>query len=142
MGKAATDAAANAGRKMVLADCVSVLLMAVGNTTITKAQYNMMSAIDGTRTASSFEHQFRTITAKAKELKARVEDGEDFEPIPPTIKRSISLRSPVIVSSANLHRRWCGRCSCPSDPQETQDRWWRQHAIQEEGHAQEEHLYQ
>ena len=66
------------GQKVVPADCVSVLLMALGSTTITKAQYEMMSALDGTRTASSFEHQFRTITAKAKELKARAEKGETF----------------------------------------------------------------
>lgn len=76
MGKT-TDSPA-AGQKTISADVVSVLLMALGNTTITKDQLNMMSAIDGTRTASSFEHQFRSIIAKAKELKKRVEDGEVF----------------------------------------------------------------
>ncbi|KAF3051986.1 hypothetical protein E8E11_010494 [Didymella keratinophila] len=76
MGKT-TDSPA-AGLKMISADVVSVLLMALGNTTITKDQLNMMSAIDGTRTASSFEHQFRSIVAKAKELKKRVDDGETF----------------------------------------------------------------
>ena len=81
---AATDA------KMVSADCVSILLMSLGSTTITKAQYNMMSALDGTRTASSFEHQFRSITAKTKELKARADDGETFEPVPPGPKRGMS----------------------------------------------------
>ena len=74
-------------QKMVPADCISVLLMATGNTTITKAQYEMMSALDGTRTASSFEHQFRTITARAKELKRRADDGEVFEPVAPGPKR-------------------------------------------------------
>ena len=47
----------------------------------------MMSALDGTRTASSFEHQFRTITAKAKELKARAEKGETFQAVTPVNKR-------------------------------------------------------
>ncbi|CAG5172075.1 uncharacterized protein ALTATR162_LOCUS7419 [Alternaria atra] len=75
------------GQKMVPADCVSVLLMALGSTTITRAQYDIMSALDGTRTASSFEHQFRTITAKAKELKARAENGETFQPVAPGNKR-------------------------------------------------------
>lgn len=80
-------AESNGNQKMVPADCVSVLLMAIGNTSISKAQYEMMSALDGNRTASSFEHQFRSITSKAKELKKRVEDGEDFVPVPPTNKR-------------------------------------------------------
>jgi hypothetical protein len=86
MGKAATEAAAGA-QKMVPADCISVLLMATDNTTITKAQYEMMSALDGTRTASSFEHQFRTITTRAKDLKARVDAGEEFQPVQPVPKR-------------------------------------------------------
>ena len=76
MGKTTESLAAS--QKMVPADVVSVLLIALGNTTITKEQLNMMSAIDGTRTASSFEHQFRSIIAKAKELKKRVEEGETF----------------------------------------------------------------
>jgi hypothetical protein len=80
-------AATENGQKVVPADCVSVLLMAIGSTTISKAQYEMMSALDGTRTASSFEHQFRTITAKAKELKARAEQGEAFQPVAPSNKR-------------------------------------------------------
>jgi hypothetical protein len=75
------------GTKVVPADCVSVLLMAIGNTTITKQQLNMMSALDGTRTASSFEHQFRSIIAKAKDLKARVDNGEDFTPVASDKKR-------------------------------------------------------
>jgi hypothetical protein len=49
MGKAAADTGAT-GQKMIPADCVSVLLMALGNTSITKAQYDMMSALDGSRT--------------------------------------------------------------------------------------------
>ena len=79
MGKAA-DAPAG-GQKMIPADCVSVLLMAIGCTSISREQLNMMSALDGTRTASSFEHQFRSISAKAKELKKRVDDGEVFTPV-------------------------------------------------------------
>ena len=75
------------GTKVIPADCVSVLLMAIGNTTITKQQLNMMSALDGTRTAGSFEHQSRTIIAKAKDLKARVDDGEEFTPVAPAKKR-------------------------------------------------------
>jgi hypothetical protein len=76
-----------AAQKMVPADCMSILLMATGNTTITKAQYELMSAFDGTRTASSFEHQFRSITARAKEIKKRVDDGGLFVPVPSDPKR-------------------------------------------------------
>ncbi|KAF2035939.1 hypothetical protein EK21DRAFT_96530 [Setomelanomma holmii] len=92
---AATEA--NGAQKMIPADCVSVLLMALDKTTITKAQYEIMSALDGSRTASSFEHQFRTITAKAKELKSRVDNGEKFEAVRPANKRggSTGTASPV-----------------------------------------------
>ena len=78
------------GIKVVPADCVSILLMAIGTTSISKHQFEMMSTLDGTRTASSFEHQFRSITAKAKELKARVDDGAKSTPVPPGKKRSKS----------------------------------------------------
>ncbi len=79
MGKA-TDPTSG-GQKMISADCVAVLLMALGRTSVSKEQLDMMSALDGTRTASSFEHQFRSIIAKAKELKKRVDDGETFAPV-------------------------------------------------------------
>jgi len=90
MAKAAADS--TAGQKTIPADCVSVLLMALDKTTISKAQYELMSALDGSRTASSFEHQFRSITAKAKELKSRVDSGEKFEAVPPASKRGLSVR--------------------------------------------------
>ncbi|KAF1360658.1 hypothetical protein EJ07DRAFT_115683 [Lizonia empirigonia] len=81
-----TDSSAG-GQTMISADCVSVLLMTLGCTGITKTQLEMMSAVDGTRTANSFEHQFRPIMAMAKELKKRVEDGEEFIPVRPGPKR-------------------------------------------------------
>lgn len=87
MGKAATDATDS--QKTVPADCVSVLLMALDKTIITEAQYEMMSALDGNRTASSFEHQFRSLTAKAKELKSRADSREAFKPVAPAKKCGI-----------------------------------------------------
>ncbi|CAN9338632.1 unnamed protein product [Alternaria alternata] len=96
------------GQKVVPADCVSVLLMALGSTTITKAQYDMMSALDGTRTASSFEHQFRTITAKAKELKARAEKGETFQAVAPVDQRGqTSPATPNKRKAASSGSRRC-----------------------------------
>ncbi|KAJ4992085.1 hypothetical protein SVAN01_02406 [Stagonosporopsis vannaccii] len=79
MGKAADSA--TSGQKTISVDCVAVLLMALGRTSISKEQLDMMSALDGTRTPSSFEHQFRPIIAQAKELKKRVEEGEKFTPV-------------------------------------------------------------
>lgn len=102
MAKAAADT--NGAQKMVPADCVSVLLMTLNNTSISKAQYNMMSALDGTRTASSFEHQFRSITVKAKELKQRQDDGESFEPVKPGVKRGTCLSS-FATFATNFCRR-------------------------------------
>ncbi|KAF2808552.1 uncharacterized protein BDZ99DRAFT_57893 [Mytilinidion resinicola] len=67
--------------KMVSIDTVAILLMALGATTISQKQLEMMSAIDGTRTAKSFSHQMHEITKKAKELKARVDAGEEFVPV-------------------------------------------------------------
>jgi hypothetical protein len=78
---------AAAGQKTFSADCVAVLLMALGSTSISKKQLEMMSALDGTRTVDSFQHQFRPIIAKAKQLKQRVDDGEHFEPVIPSARR-------------------------------------------------------
>jgi hypothetical protein len=102
MGKA-TDSPAG-GQKMIPADCVSVLLMALGSTGITRAQLDMMSALDGTRTASSFEHQFRSISAKAKELKKRIDDGEKFAPVQPGVKRGVQryYDAPCSLQYANV----------------------------------------
>ncbi|KAF1951266.1 hypothetical protein CC80DRAFT_553646 [Byssothecium circinans] len=58
-------------------------------TSISEAQYEMMSALDGTRITSSFEHQFHSITAKAKYLKTRVDSGETFVPVAPAKKRGL-----------------------------------------------------
>jgi hypothetical protein len=75
--------------KMYSTDVVAAVLAASGTTSLTMKQYEMMSALDGTRTASSFQHAFRAVLAKSKELKARVEGGEVFEPVAPTLKRGM-----------------------------------------------------
>jgi hypothetical protein len=86
MAKAAADN--NDPAKMFSADVVAAVLMASGITSLSMKQYEMMSALDGTRTANGFQHAFRSVLAKSKELKARVESGEVFEPVPPSNKRS------------------------------------------------------
>jgi hypothetical protein len=91
MGKATADA--NDPTKMFSADVVAAVLMASGITSLSMKQYEMMSALDGTRTASGFQHAFRGVIAKSKDLKARVDAGEIFVPVPPTVKRGMSIRS-------------------------------------------------
>lgn len=85
MAKANADA--TAAGKTFSENTVAVILMAVGTASISVAQYDMMSALDGQKTASSFQHQFRSVVQKAKELKQRVDDGETFAAVTPSKKR-------------------------------------------------------
>lgn len=80
MGKDSADAAAG---KMFSGDVVAAILVANGCTSLTMKQYEMMSALDGNTTASAFHHDFRCVNAEAKDLKARVEAGDKFEPVKP-----------------------------------------------------------
>jgi hypothetical protein len=82
-------APAEKGIKTFSADVVAAVLFSTGTTTISKKSLEIMSALDGTKTASGFEHDFRSVIAKAKELKARVESGEEFEPVQPIKKRGM-----------------------------------------------------
>lgn len=82
MPKAAADT------QMFSADVVAACLMASGVTSLSNKHYELMSALDGTRTASSFQHTFRAVLAKSKELKTRIDAGETFTPVPPGNKRS------------------------------------------------------
>lgn len=95
MAKGVDDAAGSkGGQKAFTTETVAVLLLAVkggnGTPSISKQQYEMMSALDGTRTADSFQHQLRAVTAKARELQARLDDGEKFEAVKATKKRGAS----------------------------------------------------
>ncbi|KAF2790883.1 hypothetical protein K505DRAFT_213541, partial [Melanomma pulvis-pyrius CBS 109.77] len=73
--------------KVFSADVVAALLMSFNATTITRQQYALMSAMDGVKTASAFQHDFRSVLAKAKELKTRVDGGEEFTAVQPSKKR-------------------------------------------------------
>ncbi|KAI4631780.1 uncharacterized protein J4E87_002486 [Alternaria ethzedia] len=80
-------AAAEKAGKVFTADVVAAVLCSTGTTSLSNKNYEMMSALDGVKTASGFQHDFRSVLAKAKELKARLESGEEFEPVPPGSKR-------------------------------------------------------
>ncbi|KAF2151394.1 hypothetical protein K461DRAFT_269631 [Myriangium duriaei CBS 260.36] len=64
-------------------ETVAVLCSALltSNMTVSTKQYELMSALDGTRTANSFQHQFRAVLKRAKELKALNESGEKTTPV-------------------------------------------------------------
>ncbi|KAF2647612.1 hypothetical protein K491DRAFT_763591 [Lophiostoma macrostomum CBS 122681] len=78
MGK---DTADKAATKSFTGDIVAALLMASGTTTISMKQYELMSSLDGKKSASAFQHDFRCVLAKAKELKAQVDSGEEFKAV-------------------------------------------------------------
>lgn len=88
--------------KMYSADVVAAVLSVSGTTSLSMKQYELMSSVDGVKTASAFQHDFRAILAKAKELKSRFESGEVFEPVEPTAKRGKFSVAPHTWSS-HLH---------------------------------------
>jgi hypothetical protein len=73
--------------KTYSADVVAAVLMATGTTSLSMKHYEIMSSLDGVKTASAYQHDFRAVLAKAKELKTRVDNGEAFEPVTPSTKR-------------------------------------------------------
>ncbi|KAG9381530.1 hypothetical protein A1F94_007184 [Pyrenophora tritici-repentis] len=95
----------DASQKMYSADVVAAVLCSTGTTSLSNKNYEMMSALDGKKTASAFQHDFRAVIAKAKELKARVEEGEAFEPPPPhhPKKRKPTSTSPDSDSNSNTN---------------------------------------
>jgi hypothetical protein len=87
--KAATNGDRKTG-KTFSTDVVAAVLMATGTTSLTLKNYELMSSLDGVKTATAIQHDFRAVLAKSKELKARVENGEIFEPVLPATKRGKS----------------------------------------------------
>ena len=73
--------------KTYSADVVAALLVATGTTSLTMRNYELMSSMDGVKTASAFQHDFRAVISKAKDLKTRIDNGEAFEPVQSTAKR-------------------------------------------------------
>lgn len=77
--------------KSISTEAVAVLCAAVlaNGGTIGGTQYKMMSAVDGKRTASSFEHQFRAIIKRAREIKDTM-GTTGVQPVTPKASRSRS----------------------------------------------------
>ncbi|KAF7185187.1 hypothetical protein HII31_13462, partial [Pseudocercospora fuligena] len=49
--------------------------------TLGDKHYQLMSALDGTRSANAFNHQFRKVKARAKELKQQADNGNGATPV-------------------------------------------------------------
>ena len=70
---------------------VLALILAASGTTIGGKDYHIMAKLDETKTASGWEHTFRPIKARAKELKAKIDAGE-FGDVAGTPKKSPAKR--------------------------------------------------
>lgn len=99
--------------KAVSTETVAVLCAAImaNGGTIGGKQYEMMSACDGKRTASSFEHEFRAILKRAREIKDTM-DPTDIQPVTPKPKRS---RNTTKTPTSSIKKRgMLSRCSSVS----------------------------
>lgn len=63
-----------------------LLIMRERGITISRTHYELMSALDGNRTADAFQHQFRAVLARAKVLHEQREQGVEFEAVKPVSK--------------------------------------------------------
>jgi hypothetical protein len=62
-----------------------IAAMNAGGVTLGAKYYNLMAKLDGERTASGFEHKFRAVKARGKELAGELADGT---PAPPKTPKS------------------------------------------------------
>ena len=90
-------------------DTVAALCSAIlaKNVAIGKDIYEMMSALDGERTANAFQHQFRSVLQRAKELKEQADKGQKLQPAAPKARATAKSKTPM---SANGSVR---RSECP-----------------------------
>lgn len=71
-------------------ETMAVVLYAMLESGITLGgdHYKLMSAVDGKRTTDSFQHQFRKVKARAKELQTKAKAGDIAAPVTPGKKRA------------------------------------------------------
>jgi len=67
--------------------CVLAVMEANGATLGNKA-YELMSKLDGERSASAFQHQFRAVKNRGKELVASLQDGATPAKTPKSAKKA------------------------------------------------------
>jgi len=84
-----TNAKASTTEKSFSFETVAVLCCIIlkNGGTIGGAQYDMMSALDGKRTASGFQHEFRAVLKRGKELKESTDKDGAPPPVTPKTTR-------------------------------------------------------
>jgi len=61
--------------------------------TIGTAYYDLMSACDGKRTACSFQHEFRAVLKRAREIKDKMGEAGALKPVAPMPKGGRSKKN-------------------------------------------------
>jgi hypothetical protein len=77
--------------------CILAVMDAKGATLGTKA-YELMATLDGNRSASAFQHQFRAVRHRGKELASDL-SGETATPTPKTPKSTKTTKKPTTASA-------------------------------------------
>lgn len=65
-----------------------IAAMNAGGVTLGAKHYGLMAKLDGERTASGFEHKFRAVKARGKELGAELNDGVSTPKTPKSGKKT------------------------------------------------------
>lgn len=69
--------------------------------------YALMAKLDGDRTTSSFEHKFRAVKARGKELAAELSDGTAVQATPKSKSKTATSKGKKRGSKLNT---LCGSC--------------------------------
>ena len=65
--------------------------------------YGLMAKLDGTRTTSSFEHKFRAVKARGKELATELSDGTAVQATPESKNKTATSTGKKRGSTLNAH---------------------------------------
>lgn len=85
---------------------VLATILAASNTIIGGKHYEVMAKLDSSKTASSWEHTFRPIKARAKEITTMMEKGELGGTATPAKKSATEKAAKTPATSAKRGRRW------------------------------------
>ena len=102
--------ASNSNKQNFSFDIVAALLLIMRERgiTISRTHYELMSALDGNRTADAFQHQFRAVMARAKGLHEQRENGVAFEAVKPMSKSRSKGASNNSTNNKRKKGEWHG----------------------------------
>lgn len=80
-----------------------IAAMNAGGVTLGAKHYNLMAKLDGERTASGFEHKFRAVKARGKELAGDLNDETATPKAPKSAKKATTTASGKKRSSKTSH---------------------------------------